>query len=316
MNAPDARTPATSHAADASAAQTATPAAEQATAGWRRALQNWPKGELRGQGSIAEVDQPGRTPAVLGLHGFGATPNEVLLLMDVAAELGLRRRAPTLPGHGTHARDLARTLYRDWYACAERELLALAQTGPVIVGGQSMGSVLAMDLAYHHPDHVLGLIALASATRLSSPFPDLFLSFARHLPGWDFALPKFGGSNVLDPQTKSQHVTYSTQPMQAALQLRAAGLRVLGQLPRVHCPTFVAHGRFDAVCPVNNAWEVCERIGTQDVELVLLPQSAHILTKDRDRSQLKTRLQRFVQRLAGEKRSVARAPSNVVPLRP
>jgi carboxylesterase len=251
-----------------------------------------------GKGSIAEVNEPGRAPALLALHGFGATPNEVLMLTDVARDLGLARRAPMLAGHGTHAGALAKTTYQDWYADAERELLHWAKMGPVVVGGQSMGSVLAMDLACQHPEQVAGLVILANATRLASPFPDLFLAIAQHLPAWDFALPKFGGSNVRDPATKDQHVTYSTQPMQAALQLRAAGLRVLEQLPRVRCPSFVAHGRHDAVCPVSNAWRVCERLGTQDVELVLLPESAHILTKDRDREHLRQRLRRFMQRVA------------------
>jgi carboxylesterase len=254
---------------------------------------------LRGEGSIAEVNEPGREPSLLALHGFSATPNEVLMLTELAAEFGLGRRAPLLPGHGTHARDLARTCYEDWYAHAEHALLELSAKGPVIVGGQSMGAVVALDLACRHPERVLGLIALANATRLASPFPDLFLAVARHLPPIDFALPKFGGSDVRDPEMRYAHVTYSTQPMQAALHLRAAGLRVLDQLHKVRCPTFVAHGRYDAVCPVSNAWQVCERLGTQDVELVLLQRSAHILTKDLDRDYLRQRIRRFMLRLRG-----------------
>ncbi len=256
---------------------------------------SWPSGELWGTGSTAEVDAPGAEPALLALHGFGATPNEVFLLTDCAAELGLRRRAPMLPGHGTHARDLAQMRYEDWYRAAEAELLRLSTNGPIIVGGQSMGSVLALDLAERHETRVAALIVLANATRLASPYPNLALAAAERLGVPDFQMPKFGGPNIRDEKNRWHHVTYSTQPMRAALSLRDAGLRVRRGLTRVHCPTLVAHGQFDQVCPVDNAWEVAQRVGTNDVELVILPNSAHIITKDLDRDQLRARVRRFLR---------------------
>ena len=88
----------------------------------------WPKGRLRGEGPIDAVDLPGRDPALLAIHGFGATPNEVLMLTEEAHALGLRTRAPLLPGHGTCAADLARTTYGQWYESAERELLQLSES--------------------------------------------------------------------------------------------------------------------------------------------------------------------------------------------
>jgi carboxylesterase len=77
---------------------------------------------------------------VLALHGFGATPQEVLLVVDLARELGLAALAPLLPGHGTSVLDLARTRFSHWLCAAERALLQLAQEhGEVIVIGSSMG---------------------------------------------------------------------------------------------------------------------------------------------------------------------------------
>ncbi len=257
----------------------------------------WPQGELWGRGIPQEVDVPGAEPALLALHGFGATPNEVFLLTDSAAELGLRRRAPLLPGHGTHARDLAPLRYEDWYRAAERELLRLSVSGPVIVSGQSMGSVLALDLAEQHEERVLALVVLANATRLASPYPNLALAAAERLGVPDFQMPKFGGPNIRDQENRWEHVTYSAQPIRAALSLRRAGLRVLEGLTRVHCPTLVAHGQFDEVCPVDNAWEVAQRLGTNDVELVILPNSGHIITKDNDRDTLRNRVRAFLRRV-------------------
>lgn len=258
----------------------------------------WPKGELTGEGAIAPISEAGNTPALLALHGFTATPNEVLMLTDIGAELGLMRSAPLLPGHGTHARDLAATRYADWYAVAAAEFERLSEFGPVIVAGQSMGAVLALDLASRHPGRVAGVAVLATATRLTSPFPNLGLALLAALRADRWFMPKFGGPNIRDDGTKHTHVTYDAQPVAAAVELRKAGLRVLDQLQRIRCPVFVAHGEHDAVCPVSNAWEIASRLSTPDVELLILEDSAHILTKDKDRERLRQRLSAFLQRVA------------------
>jgi carboxylesterase len=256
------------------------------------------KGGLVGTGSIAPVREPGRGPSLLALHGFGATPNEVLMFTDVAAELGLRRVAPLLPGHGTHARDLARTTYADWFTAAAHEFEQIAQHGPVIVGGQSMGAVLALDLASRYPERVAAVAVLATATRLSSPFTDWGLACVSALGADQWFMPKFGGPNMRDASAKQGHITYDLQPVAAAADLRRAGLRVLGQLQLIKCPAFVAHGVHDAVCPVTNAWEIAQRLGTPDVELSILQGSAHILTKDCDRDALRLKLRAFFERQA------------------
>ncbi len=265
---------------------------------WHKLKRFTDAGELWGQGPFEEVDAPGEYPALLAIHGFGATPNEVYLLTELAQKLGLRTRAPLLPGHGTRPEDLAPLRYSDWYAAAEREFLALAEQGPVIVGGQSMGAVIALDLAAQFSPRVAGVIALGSATRLTSPYPNLALALAERAQLPDFSMPKFDGPNISAPEGKRSHRTYSAQPMRAAMSLRRAGLRVLGKLGHIQCPAFIAHGRNDQVCPVENAWEIADGLGSSDPEVLLLARSAHIVTKDADQQRLRQRLQSFLSRLA------------------
>lgn len=253
-------------------------------------------GGLMGDGAPEPVDRAGREPALLCLHGFGCVPNEVELLSTLGIELGLRTRAPLLPGHGTHARDLAATRYPDWFAAAEEQLFALTRQGPAIVGGQSMGAVLAFDLAARHPERVRGVVAYANALHLAWPFPDLPLAVLG-VPLGGFALPKFGGPNIADPGARQAHLTYSSQPIAAARSLRAAGLAVEQNLGRIACPVFIAHGALDITTPPRNAWLAAERIGSLDVEVHLLPNSAHILTKDTDRATLKQRTAAFLRRV-------------------
>lgn len=255
-------------------------------------------GGLRGAKLIDPIDVPGKQPALLALHGFGCVPEEVALLSSVGLELGLATRAPLLPGHGLVVAELAKTSYSDWYQAAERHFLELSATGPAVVGGQSMGAVLSLDLASRYPERCAGLVLFANAVKLASPFPSLALSLASlaHVP--DFALPKHKGPDIQDPEARAVHTTYEAQPFHAARSLQLAGARVLERLTRVKCPTFIGHGLLDHTAPATNAGLVADRVGTTDVELHLFARSGHILTKDYDRAELRELVLAFVTRVS------------------
>lgn len=255
---------------------------------------------LLGGPPVGTLEVAGRSPALLALHGFGATPQEVELVVGIARELGLAALAPLLPGHGTSVLDLARTRYRHWLGAAERALLALAgEHSRVIVVGSSMGSLLALDLAVDHPEQVLGVGVLGSPIRLPWPYPSLALALIERLKIPDFTLPK-AGPDILDEEGRRTQITYSEQPAYAGNEVRRAGRRVEGRLGLVTCPAFVAHGRHDLVCPAKNARVVHARLGTpaRDKELLLLERSHHIITRDVERELLRARLRAFVERVA------------------
>lgn len=249
---------------------------------------------------LGTLDVAGDSPAVLALHGFGATTQEVLLVVEIARELGLRALAPLLPGHGSSVHDLARTRYKDWHAAAEQALATLARDSErVIVVGSSMGSLIALDLAADHPDRVVGVGVLGSPIRLPWPYPSLALAAISLLRLPDFTLRKFG-PDILDPEARRTQVTYSEQPIYAGNDVRLAGRRVEARLGQVHCPAFVAHGRCDRVCPVRNARRVYAQLGTVAwrKELLILERSHHIITRDVERGLLRTRLSAFIQGIA------------------
>ena len=117
-----------------------------------RLLEARPRPAMLGGPPLGTMTAQGGSPAVLALHGFGATTQEVGVVVDIARRLGLASHAPLLPGHGSSVLELAKTRYGDWHGAAERALRELAaEHGRVIVIGSSMGSLLALDLAASHP---------------------------------------------------------------------------------------------------------------------------------------------------------------------
>jgi carboxylesterase len=249
---------------------------------------------------LGTLEARGGGPAVLALHGFGATTQEVSLIVDIAKDLGLAALAPLLPGHGTSVFDLARTRFVDWRGAAKRALLELARDhGRVIVVGMSMGSLIALDLAADFSKEVVGVGVLACPIRLPWPYPSLALAAIEHLRIPDFMMPK-SRPDILDPEGRRTQVTYREQPVHAGNDVRLAGRRVEARLGVISCPAFVAHGRADRVCPVKNARIVHARLGTRasEKELLILERSHHIITRDVERSVLRTRLLAFIERVA------------------
>lgn len=262
-----------------------------------------PRGSLIGEGVADPIVVTGATPTVLAFHGLTGTPQEVALVVEVAAELGLSAEAPLLPGHGLRVSDLSRTSFADWLSAAEQHYDRVAARGPVIVAGLSMGALLALHLAKNHRENVVGVIALANAMWLHSPWPTLPLKLLDRLRAPDFWMPK-SGPDLGDREQRALHLTYNAQPIRAAISLLRAGEALSEELHRVIAPALFVHGALDAVTPASNAWRVAVRLGSVQKRTVILPKSRHILTRDVERDIVRRELTAFVGSLSGVQRPV------------
>jgi carboxylesterase len=250
-----------------------------------------------GEGVADPIVVAGRPPYVLALHGFSGTPQEVALVVEVARELGLGAEAPLLPGHGQRVSELAPLRFVDWLGAAEQHYLRLAAQGPVVVAGLSMGALLAFHLAAQHRATTAGVIAMANAVWLKSPWPVWPLKLVERLKLPDFWMSK-SGSDLGDREQRAVHLTYNAQPVRAAISLMRAGEAFSEELHQVKAPTLILHGALDAVTPVSNAWRVAVRLGTLDKRVVILPRSRHILTRDVERDVVRREIAQFLGRWA------------------
>lgn len=254
-----------------------------------------PTGTLKGPGRTpVTLRSEGESPLVLAFHGFGGTPFEVEPAIEAARDLGLAAEAPLLPGHGTHASELARTTWKHW-SDAARAAFDRAP-GKRILVGFSMGSLLAIDLAAERPESVSGLVLLANAAWLSAPFPSWALALAERLRLPDFLAPK-SGPDIADEAARETHESYDSHPVHAAIEVFRAGIRMRERLAQICCPTLILHGARDRVCPVANAWRVGESLGTDDCRIVIFPRSRHILTRDIERAAVRREVVSFLTRI-------------------
>jgi len=250
---------------------------------------------LVGKGIPASRRESGRAPSLLAIHGFGGTPREVDLLVDVAQNLGLRASAPLLPGHGTHVRDLARYTFDDWLASARVEFEELSRSGDVIVAGLSLGAAIAARLAAEFP--VRGLALLGNALWLNSPYPAFWLSLVGRLRlSKSLWVPKLA-PDIESVQQRAEHLGYDAQLITAAVEVFRGGREARLRLGQITCPTLLIHGALDKVCPIENVQRVTQRLGTRDVRSVILERSGHIVTRDSERAVVAREFEAFLSRL-------------------
>lgn len=254
-----------------------------------------------------------RGVGVLLLHGLGGTPTELTTLARVLGTEGATVSCPILAGHCGTADDLRGTTWRDWYASAEFALSELeARCGTVVVGGLSMGALIAARLARENAGRVGGLVMLAPTFRYDGwaiPWYRFLLPLIINTPiGRRYAFVESEPYGIKDERIRRKVVAAMRRGESAEAGLLATPSAALQQmwrladevrrgLPAIGQETLVIHPRDDDVASLWNAILVQKHLGGR-VECVVLEDSYHLVTVDRQRSFVARRCAEFVARVA------------------
>jgi carboxylesterase len=248
---------------------------------------------------------------VLLIHGLTGTPMEMRLLGKGLNNAGYTVHGMQLAGHCGNVEDLLATGWRDWYASVERAADAMLQkVDHLFVGGLSMGALLALKLAADRPAQVAGVGVYGATFRYdgwSIPW-SARLSFTLPLLkklgiGRERAFLEQPPYGLRDERLRAQvsaamHSGDSTiagllgNPWHSLADLYQLAAAVRRQLPQVTSPCLVAHASEDDVASVRNAELVIENVRAP-TELLLLKDSYHMITIDKERRTLIERSARF-----------------------
>ena len=267
------------------------------------------------------------------IHGLGGTPLELKFVAKGLARRGFTVHCPQLAGHCGDESDLLATNWRDWYATVEGALESLSKRcDTIIAGGLSMGAVMALHLAAQRRDNVHGLVLYA---------PTLWHD------GW--AMPwsvfwlRFGVLSAIGHRLFARFYRYTEvepygikDPAIRAVVLAAmtsgdttrAGIQVTpGEAIRQHCdlvdvikpnltsistPALLIQARDDDMASLKNS-EYLQRHLRGPVSTVILDDSYHIVTVDRQRDIVIEASAAFATNLAARR---AKAAADIIrPLR-
>jgi len=215
---------------------------------------------LRGHGSRSAV-------GILLIHGFSASPGEVLSLAKALNGQGFTVYVVRLRGHGTSPYDLQQRSWEDWYHSVQRGYAYLRTISDVqFVGGMSTGGALVLHLAAHEPA-IRGLFAVAAPIKLTNR--------AIHLAPIVKTVRGFVSSNPDNPNTN-----YMAFPVQALHEL----LQFIGvyskTLPDVKAPTLLIQSRGDNTVRPDSAQYIYDRLGAETKELIWKDSDRHVIVSD------------------------------------
>lgn len=228
--------------------------------------------------SAEPVRREGGPVGCLLIHGFGGSPAEIRPLIDFLAAEGLTVFAPVLPGHGTSPEDLRRTRFPAWIRAAEAELAALRERCRAVHAiGFSMGGLIALYLAAHHP--VDSVVTMAAPVKLND-WRQILVPLGKYL------LPYYQ-SRIRNPEIAAQlEANYELLPTAAIHSMLRLARRVRADLPRVTAPVLALQGDQDRWVAPDSAAYIVERVSSRARRLQLLPGRRHFIALEHGRDEV------------------------------
>ena len=265
-----------------------------------------------GTGFLAGGSEHASAPPLVCLHGIGGDATSFRAQIAGLAGPDQRVLSWDMPGYGGSAPLAA----MDFAALCERLCAALDELGlgRVIIAGQSIGGMIAQEMAIRHPDRVTGLVLIATVPGFGGrddSFRDAFLA-ARLAPldqgvGMGAlaaeAIPAVLGPAVLDPAVDSAIRDEAIAAMAAIPE--SAYRQVLATLVSfnrredqhlITCPCLLIAGGKDDNSPARVMERMADRL--PDAALLVIENAGHLVNSEAHRDCNKA-IGAFLRRLRG-----------------
>jgi len=219
-------------------------------------------------------------PGVLLIHGFIASPAELLNYGEHLYQQGYNVLGMRLSGHGTSPYDLNTRSWQDWYASVQRnfEILAALST-EVYLLGFSTGGTLGLLLASTQAPKLAAMASVCSAMKLQdkklyfAPFLDRANRVVKVFPKVD-GIMNYRKSNTENPDTNYQHM-----PISSLAELFSLTDKARKKLSSVNIPLLIVQSDEDPVVEPESADIIYEKVSSRDKKLHWLHSDQHHLIK-------------------------------------
>jgi pimeloyl-ACP methyl ester carboxylesterase len=231
----------------------------------------------RGDGvDLAYEFVPGQSPTMVFLPGFMSdmTGDKATMLAAFAEAQGRACLRLDYSGHGASGGRFEVGSIGRWTEDA-LFLIDRLTTGPIVLVGSSMGGWIALLVALARPARVRALVGIAAA-------PD----FTEDLI-WP-SLPEPARAKLLRDGVLRIPGAYGREQV-IALGLIEDGRRhlVLRGPIALTCPVRLLHGQMDADVPWQTALRIAERVQSDDVQIALIKDGGHRLSRPQDLTALR-----------------------------
>ncbi|WP_419799818.1 alpha/beta hydrolase [Terasakiella sp.] len=220
--------------------------------------------------------------SVLLVHGFLASPAEMIGLGHQLADEGYWVYGPRLEGHGTSPCDLRDRGWQDWMRSLKLgyDLLSM-RSEKIIIVGFSTGGALTLRFAAEHDPKLAGICAISTPLRFANPnlmFVPL-IHHANRLAKWLAA--QEGILPYIINESEHPDINYKHIPIRGLHELRLLVDEMEQNLYRVKCPTRLIQGDQEKVVKPESARLIRDKMAGTTPELIMVPSTRHgIVTED------------------------------------
>ena len=226
----------------------------------------------RGDGiELAWILQSGASPTVVFLPGYRSdmTGDKATALSAFCAERGQAMLRLDYSGHGASGGQFEDGTIGIWAADAQTVIDRVTQ-GPLILVGSSMGGWIALLTALARPQRTAALVGVAAA-------PD----FTERLM-WDSMAPPERATLLREGVLRVPSQYGEPTPITRALIEDGRNHLVLTGVIRLDCPVRLLHGQADPDVPWELALRTAAAVTSADVEVTLVKEGDHRLSRPRD----------------------------------
>jgi len=232
---------------------------------------------------LAYRHRTGRGPTIVFLPGYGSDMEgaKATALDAWAAAEGRAMLRFDYAGCGASGGDFEVQTLHGWRGDALAMIDEVAE-GPVVLVGSSMGGWLMLLAALARPERVAGLVGIAAA-------PDF--------TGWGFSeeqkMKILREGRLLEESAEGEPPHVTTR----AFWESGEALRLLHAPVAIDCPVRLIHGRQDADVPWEWSLEILIKVRSADVQMTLVKDGDHRLSRDSDIALLVATVRTLVERL-------------------
>ncbi|MCP3904226.1 MAG: alpha/beta fold hydrolase [Planctomycetes bacterium] len=232
-------------------------------------------------------------------HGYLSTPEQIRPLAEHLHARGFSVYGVRLDGHGTTPEHLDEVTWQGWMDSLTHAYEAVRHhSGTVIVGGFSLGGVLAALLAARCGVAVDGLFTINAPMKLRNPWAPLVPVVLRldrlvHRLRRRTEAP----SRSVRNDSESPDINYDTDYLWGIRELRRAIRACRRGLPDVTAPSLVMQCDDDPVVDPRSASILHDRLGSETRLVVRMPGARHLIVRGDRSAHVFDRVDAFVERI-------------------
>jgi len=246
------------------------------------------------------LEAPQAKVGIVLVHGYLSAPQEIRPMAEYLHARGFSVYGVRLKGHGTSPEAMTRVNWQDWIKSLARGDAAVRHCCQrVVVGGFSLGGVLAMSLAAAHSENVDGVFSINAPMKLR----DARTAMIPAILWWNklltsVRLPQAAYRSICNKDTENPGINYEVNYLRGTRQLQLAVAQCRKQLADVVAPALIIQADADPLVHPSSAKVLYENIGSSFKFLAEMDYDYHVIIRGEGSEKVFEKVGDFVDRVA------------------